>query len=308
MRIINLNGGGGGTFVNSDNSGLFKMTHHVTGNDMNTTTVIDIYDENDPSTPRPKEIAVFFNGRAPWNPQRDENKTPPNPGTAFGIKIFKGDDVPKSIYVRSFASNPKGFDYGNKDRYSQFATDSRFKNTFGLPNAPNANQFDRVDCPAADAKTHHLGEWDFIANGGNGKFTSYTDGIDSCGSNGSMFGDGKTSDGAYPSSCGNPGTDSERGKLAHGIEYNSAFDSFKSILSFAEEVDPTPPTGSNINNIGGNGHTVFNMTQNVEFGMANGVPFTPFPTKILLTGGHPVVGRTSRLDQFSCFIDILHKY
>ncbi len=305
MRIVNLNGGV--PFVNVDNTGLFKMTHHVTADDGSTVTTINIYDDYDYSNPRPVEIAVFFNGRAPWNPSRSSSTTPPNAGTAFGIKIFKGDDVPKSIYVKSNASSPKNFDYNDKNRYSQFATDSGFVNTFGLPNIPNAREFNREDCPAADAKTHHLGDWDFIANGGDGKFTDYTADIDSCGSNGSMFGDGKTSNGAYPSSCGNPGTDTERGKIARGIEYNSAFDSFKSILYFAEEVDPTPPSGSNINNTGGSGHTIFNM-QNIEFGMSDGVPFTPSPAKIMLAGGHPVVGRTSTADQFSCLIDILYKY
>ena len=309
MRIVNLKAasGGGGTVVNSDTSGLFRLKHFVTADDGSTVTTIDIYRDNDPDFVRPKEIAIFFNGRAPWNPSRSDN-CPPNPGTAYGIKIFKGDDVPRKIYVKSFASNPKGFDYSDKNRYSQFALDNQFTNTFGLPNAANARDFSDEDIPAADAKTHHLGDWDYIANGGNGKYTTYTQDIDSCGSNGSMFGDGKTSTGIYPSSCGNPGTDAGRGSLARGIEYNSAFDSFKSVLSFAEEEAPTPPSGSNLNNIGGNGGVSFGLTENVEFGMANGVPFIPAPIKITLNGGHPPVGRRSQASQFSCLIDILYKY
>ncbi len=309
MRIVNLKGGsgGGGTVVNSDSSGLFKMTHHTTPSGASNITWIRIYSTTDKSKPKPKEIMVMFNGRTPWNAAKNSN-SPPNPGTAFGIKIFKGDEVPEKIYVHSQFSNPPGFDYGNGTKYSLLATDEHFNNKFGLPNPCNSREFVRQDNIAPDAKTHHIGDWDFIANGGNGIFTNGGGDIDSCGSNGSMFGDGKTSFGRYPSSCGAPGTTTERGLLAHGITYNKVFDSFKSILSFAQEQNPVIPSGSNINNVGGSGALDFVLTENVEFGMANGVPFIPAPVKIKIYGGYPVVGRNAAPDDMGIKLDILYKY
>jgi len=310
MRIVNLkaaSGGGGGTVVNSDTSGLFKFVHHDTPNSQSTIDKIRIYSNTDFSNPKPKEIMIMFNGRTLWDGGKSGN-SPANPGTAFGIKTLKGDEIPEFIYVRTNASMPKGFDYSDEGRYSTFATDSSFNNKFGLPNCVNSKEFSRQDNIAPDAKTHHLGDWDFIANGGNGKFTDGGGDIDSCGSNGSMFGDGKTSTGKYPSSCGNPGTDTARGQLAHDITYNKAFDSFKSILSFGVENNPDIPSGSNINNVGGSGAINFQLTENVHFGMANGVPFLPAPIKANIVGGHPVVGRNSGVDAFGARLDILYIY
>ncbi len=309
MRIVNLKGGsgGGGTVVNSDSSGLFKMTHHTTRSGGNIITWYRIYDPSDHALPKPKEIMVMFNTRTPWNANKTNN-SPPNPGTAFGIKIFKGDEVPEYVYVHPQASQPHVFDYGNESCYSLLSTDEHFNNKFGLPNARNSGGFVREDNVAPDAKTYHIGEWDFIANGGTGIFTNNGGDIDSCGSNGSMFGDGKTSAGRYPSSCGAPGTSTERGLLAHGIEYNKTFDSFKSILSFAQEQNPDIPSGSNINNVGGSGALDFWPTENVEFGMANGVPFVPAPVKIKIYGGYPVVGRSSTVSAMGIKLDILYKY
>ena len=311
MRIVNLkaaSGGGGGTVVNSDTSGLFKFVHHDTANNMQLAERIRIYIPNDYNDPKPKEIMIMFNGRGPWNGGGKSANSPPNPGTAFGIKILKGDEIPEFIYVHTQGSMPKGFNYSDESRYSLLATDSNFNNKFGLPNCANSKEFNRQDNVAPDAKTHHIGDWDFIANGGNAKFTDGGGDIDSCGSNGSMFGDGKTSTGKYPSSCGNPGTDTARGQLAHDITYNKAFDSFKSILSFGVENNPDIPSGSNINNVGGSGAINFQLAENVQFGMANGVPFLPAPIKLNIVGGHPVVGRNSGADQFGARLDILYKY
>ena len=311
MRIVNLkaaSGGGGGTVVNSDTSGLFKFVHHTTKNDARSVDKIRIYSPTDFNDPKPKEIMIMFNGRMPWVGNRKTSNTPPNPGTAFGIKIFKGDEIPEFIYIKTQFSMSKTFDYDDETRYSLFATDSNLVNKFGLPNNSNPWEFSRQDIIAPDAKTHHLGEWDFIANGGNGKFTDNGGDIDSCGSNGSMFGDGKTSTGIYPSSCGNPGTDTARGQLAHDITYNKAFDSFKSILSFGVENNPDIPSGSNINNVGGSGAINFQLAENVQFGMANGVPFLPAPIKINIVGGHPPIGRKSRFQLNSAKLDILYIY
>ncbi len=311
MRIVNLkaaSGGGGGTVVNSDTSGLFKFVHHDTNGASRAIDKIRIYSPTDFNNPRPKEILIMFNGRTAWNGGGKSANSPPNPGTAFGIKILKGDEIPEFIHIKTQASMPKGFDYSEEGCYSLLATDSNFNNKFGLPNCANSRDFNRADNVAPDAKTHHIGDWDFIANGGDGKFTDNGGDIDSCGSNGSMFGDGKTSTGIYPSSCGNPGTDTARGQLAHDITYNKAFDSFKSILSFGVENNPDIPPGSNINNVGGSGAINFQLTENVHFGMANGVPFLPAPIKANIVGGHPVVGRNSSVDAFGARLDILYIY
>ena len=317
MRIVNLKGGSGPAPgpapgpAGDNNSGLYKI---ITGNsftnlDPESSKYIHIWDANDRSMPRPKSIIVMVWGQTPWHKGGTLSAThPPDCGAAFGIATLEGDDVPEKLYAfrgRHHESYPYSYQISKTFGFSK--TVSR-DDAWLLPNMGGNHEFTNNDFIAADAKNNHWGEWDYIANGGNGKFTQYTTGIDSCGSNGSMFGDGKTSTGKYPSSCGNPGTDSARGRLAQGIEYNSAFDSLKSVLPFALEKAPTAPSGSNINNIGGSGGVDFMLTENVEFGLANGVPFIPAPVKISLSGGKPPVGRMNTPDSLSPVFNILCKY
>ena len=55
MRIVNLkaaSGGGGGTVVNSDTSGLFKFVHHDTNGDLVNDRQDRIYSPTDFNNPR----------------------------------------------------------------------------------------------------------------------------------------------------------------------------------------------------------------------------------------------------------------
>ncbi len=317
MRIVNLKGGGGpapGPAPAGDsNSGAYKLllVNNFTNLDPESSKYIRIWNDNDYSKPKPESIMIMVWGQTPWHKNGTQSSShPPDCGAPFGIVTLKGDDIPQKLYAfrgRHHDVYPYTYD---KERTFGFSKTASRDDAWLLPNMGGNHLFSNTDFVAPDAKGHHWGVWDYIANGGNGKFTQYTSGsgIDSCGSNGSMFGDGKTSTGKYPSSCGNPGTDSERGRLAQIIEYNSAFDSFKSVLPFAVEANPTPPSGSNINNIGGSGALNFWLTEDVEFGMVNGVPFRPAPAKIALAGGHPPVGRMNTPTPLTPVFNVLCKY
>ena len=310
MRIVNLKAGSGPAPAPTtvSESGLYKI---ITGSgftnlDPSSSKYIHIWDANDRSMPRPESIIVMVFGQPCWNRSQSQAH-PPDCGAAFGIATLKGDDIPEKLYAFRGSHNNYPYTYPKNNTFGFSKTVSR-DGAWLLPNMAGNHMFTNADFVAPDAKVHHWGEWDYIANGGNGKFTQYASGFDSCGSNGSMFGDGKTSTGKYPSSCGNSGTDSARGRLAQGIEYNSAFDSLKSVLPFALEKAPTPPSGTNINDIGGNGGVDFMLTENVEFGLANGVPFIPAPVKISLSGGNIPFGRMKAHSTYSPIFNILCKY
>ncbi len=315
MRIVNLKAGGGPAPgpAGDSNSGAYKLllANNFNNTEPDSSKYVRIWNDNDYSKPKPESIMIMIWGTPCWHKRGTLSAShPPDCGAAFGIVKLKGDDIPQKLYAfngRHQVDYPYTYD---KERTFGFSKTVSRDGGWLLPNMTGNHLISNADFIAPDAKGHHWGDWDYIANGGNGKFTQYTSGsgIDSCGSNGSMFGDGKTSTGKYPSSCGNPGTDSERGRLAQIIEYNSAFDSFKSVLPFAVEANPTLPSGSNINNVGGSGALNFWLTEDVEFGMVNGVPFIPAPAKIALAGGFPPVSRMGTTTRVSVTLNILCKY
>ena len=88
---------------------------------------------------------------------------------------------------------------------------------YELPNASGTGNFATGDAIVPDPHNHKKGDWDFVARGGNG-YRSRSIGSTSPGSNGSIFGDGYTSTGREPSSCGAPGTDNSRGQPAKGSD------------------------------------------------------------------------------------------
>ena len=99
--------------------------------------------------------------------------------------------------------------------------------------------FNNTDFVAPDAINNHWGDFDAVYNGGNGHFYSPSSTAhDSPGSNGSPFGNGKTSTTEYPASCGGSGTAQGRGPKARGIGLD-ILKPLGSLRPHAIELEPT---------------------------------------------------------------------
>ena len=286
MRIVNLKGGsgGGGTVVTDpQGSGLFELKWFRKPCDAlpNVNKFIPIYEKNI-AVSKPLSITVLYWGMKQYNNSRDENH-PPQAGLACGIKVFKGDDVPEKLYHWHGSSATYPYTYAD-NYYSGFNVEPSKNNAYELPTIAAQSSFNRTNSIAPDAINNSKGNWDFVANGGDGYYWrrgTMTD-RDSPGSNGSVFGNGYTSSGTnpYPSSCGGPGEDNNRGPIARSITNEKALSSLRSLHAYAQEVLPPGPWEKT----GGNGGVVF-MTPTTTFGMSHGVPFDAKPIKIQYRGG-----------------------
>ena len=110
--------------------------------------------------------------------------------------------------------------------------------------------------------------------------------MDSPGSNGSVFGTGKTSTGEDPASCGGPGTRSSRGPLAKGI----GLDILKPLGGLRPHAVEIGPAQADIKVNGGGGGFEFVLPTG-SFGMARGAPYTPDTSVVRVAGGPEPINR-----------------
>ncbi len=199
------------------------------------------------------------------------NQGPASAGAAFGLKVFSGKDVPEKLYGYCGLNAPYPYTYESQ-YYSGFLVNDKMSGErFALPNNANQSNFTGTDALAADAKTNKVGDWDFVANGGNGKFISSSTTSVASGSNGSIFGDGFTSIGNHPSSCGGPGDSTARGPLATGDKI-TGWSLISSVLKkYIIEVSPTASDGWT-NGEGGTGKFKLSVNASGFITLANGVP------------------------------------
>ncbi len=285
MRIVNLKGGGGPAPAPSggdSDSGLYKFINggEFTNLDPQTDKFIEIWEENNKSKPKPDSITIMMWGIQVWHNSPLASR-PPDCGIAFGIITLKGDDIPKKLYVfRGRHQQTYPYTY-EKNRTFGFSSTVSRDGGWLLPNMCGQSAFTNTDFIAPDAVNNHWGDFDAIYNGGNGNFYSPSSTAhDSPGSNGSPFGNGKTSTTEYPASCGGSGTDTSRGPKARGI----GSDILKPLGGLrAHAIEIEPPAGG-LNYLGGNGGFEFELPTG-SFGMARGVPYTPEPTIVRVAGG-----------------------
>ncbi len=183
---------------------------------------------------KPTRISVFMWTKPAQNDKTSLNTYPASAGSAFGIKIFEGDEVPRKIfgYKGEEDSFPYTYQMGKRSGFKVGTAD-----TWELPNNAPQRDFNNMDNVAADAKNNKVGDWDFVANGGNGKYIANV-GNKGAGSNGSIFGDGYTSIGNNPSSCGAPGTNTARGDLATEVVVDSWSLLNSGAKKFITEIEP----------------------------------------------------------------------
>ena len=288
MRIINLEGGGGpAPSGGASDSGLYKFLEGTGFTNLNPdqNKYIEIWEEGNISKPKPDSITIMMWGTPCWH--RSGSVTtlnPPDCGSAFGIVTLKGDDIPQKLYVFRGAHQPTYPYTYPKDRTFGFSKTVSREGAWLLPNMGGNHYFTNTDFIAADAVGHHWGDFDAVYNGGNGHFYTITPttGVDqdSPGSNGSPFGNGKTSTTIYPASCGGSGTATGRGPKAKGIGLD-ILKPLGGLRPHALELEPQTPR---LNYDGGNGGFEFVLPTGT-FGMARGAPYTPDTTVVRVAGG-----------------------
>ena len=292
MRIVNLKGGGGPAPAPSggdSDSGLYKFlkADYFNNTEPLSTKFVEIWRQGDKTRPRPDSITVMMWGAAAWHARGTVSDShPPDCGSAFGIITIKGDDIPQKIYAWRGRHQP-GYPYTYpKDRTFGFNSTPSREGAWLLPNMTGNQIFNNTDFVAPDAINNHWGDFDAVYNGGNGHFYSPSSTAhDSPGSNGSPFGNGKTSTTEYPASCGGSGTAQGRGPKARGIGLD-ILKPLGSLRPHAIELEPT-----DLYREGGTGGFEFELPTG-SFGMARGVPYTPNATVVRVDGGQPPKDRT----------------
>lgn len=290
MRIVNLKGGGPSPAPSggASDSGLYKFLfgNYFYNTDPDVAAFIEIWRNGDKTRPKPDSITVMIWGQPAWHARNTQSENhPPDCGCAFGIVTIKGDDVPEKIYAwrgRHQVSYPYTYP---KDRTFGFNSTPSRDGAWLLPNMTGNHIFTNTDFIAPDAVNNNWGDFDAVYNGGNGHFYSRTiNGHDSPGSNGSPFGDGKTSTTEYPASCGGSGTETGRGPKALGIGLN-ILKPLGSLRPHAVELNPP-----NLVLNGGTGGFEFTLPSG-SFGMARGAPYHPDTSMISINGGLPPTHR-----------------
>ncbi len=290
MRIINLNGGGGpapGPSGGASDSGLYKFltANDFTNSDPTSSKFVEIWEEGNKSKPKPDSITVMMWGQQPWHKSGTETTArPPDCGSAFGIVTLKGDDIPQKLYAwRGAHQISYPYTYPKSRTFGFNSTTSR-EGAWLLPNMCGSYLFTNTDFIAPDAVNNHWGNFDAVYNGGNGHFFAFTPTTgathDAPGSNGSPFGNGKTSTTMYPASCGGSGTATGRGPKAKGIGLD-ILKPLGGLRPHASELEPQTPR---LDYDGGNGGFEFILPTG-SFGMARGAPYTPDTTVVRVPGG-----------------------
>lgn len=307
MRIVNLKGGGGpAPSGGASDSGLYKFINggEFTNVNPEADKFIEIWEEGNKSKPKPDSITVMIWGMKAWHNGPSVSR-PADCGAAFGIVTLKGDDIPKKLYVFKGIHQNYPYTY-RKDQSFGFNSSASRDGGWLLPNLTGQMSFRNTDFIAPDAVNNHWGDFDAIYNGGNGHFYSPSSTEhDSPGSNGSPFGNGKTSTTEYPASCGGSGTATSRGPKARGI----GSDILKPLGGLRAHAIEIEPSATDLNYFGGNGGFEFELPTG-SFGMARGVPYTPNTTVIRVPGGPYPTNRvlSERFNTYKPYIYILFEY
>lgn len=298
--IINNAGGGGGS------GGVFKSVSLSTRQNPPSSSVFyEIWERGSATKQRPVAVTVMMWSLPGWMNKTGDSpasKWPPAAGAAFGTFTLKGGGIPEKLYYwRGQHQTSATYNYTNKSNFSGCGASADLNKANLLPNPGSQGLFLRQDLKAADAENNNFANfaaWDAVYNGGDGHFwvnpspppkgADYLPGNDTPGSNGSIFGRGKTcADGAkFPASCGGSGTATAYGPLARGVAEPSILRPLGAIRPYAVEVDPNISTEPQ--NKGGDGRANFELPSGL-FGISNGAPFTPGGFGI--PGGMPPVSR-----------------
>ena len=175
-----------------------------------------------------------------------------------------------------------------------------------MPNNANQSNFSATDAVAADAKGHKVGSWDFVANGGNGRYISGTSPSAAAGSNGSVFGDGFRSTGSKPSSCGGPGTDSTRGPLAMGSKI-TGWSLISNVLK--KYITETLPSANWVDDKGGDGGFKLNVSSSGFITLSNGVPVSVTQGDIFTCkGGSTPHGAATNPGQYATIVAFIEYF
>ncbi len=307
MRIVNLNGGGGTPAGGASDSGLYRFitVSGINNTEPSSSHFTEIW--NDTDATKPESITVMFWANSTWIRSGDVGKInlPPDCGSAMGIVTLKGDDVPKKLFTfcgRHQEIYPYTYP---RDRTAGFSATVSRTGAFLLPNMGGRHMFAQTDFKAADAVNHSFGDWQDVFNGGDGHWWPRlaTDLHDSPGSHGSPFGNGFTSTGGYPSSCGGSGTDTSRGARAVSIS-SQYLTPLGGLRQFANEI---VPTGDNANYKGGNGGMEFVLPAG-SFGMARGAPYDPNTDLLRVAGPQAPRDRLDPNRAVSAYMCVLIEY
>lgn len=291
---ISISGGGGS---GSGNAGAFRIVTRRTGvTDPSSTKFVELWQRGSATKQRPTSVSVLMWSLAGWmNKATASNKGdyPPGAGACFGTFTLRGQQIPEKLYLwRGHHQGGPTYNYTNKRYFSGVNGSPSVDGANLIPNPSNQGSFYQHNFNAADGQTHNFSDfcaWDAVYNGGDGYYWhknppkgSNPWGSDTPGSNGSIFGPGKTCSGSarYPASCGGVGTATERGPLAKGVGEPKILPPLGAMRPFAEEIAPS--TALSVR--GGNGAATLKLPSDV-FGIAGGAPFTP-KTSITLPGGN----------------------
>lgn len=292
----------GGSAISAQAGAFRIVTKRTSHKDPGGAPFIELWQRGSATKQRPTSVSVMMWSLAGWMNKATVatvGEYPPAAGACFGTFTLHGQQIPEKLYMwRGDHQTSATYDYTQKNRYSGVnGTQSRDGANL-LPNPGAQGYFHNQNMLAADGVSHNFSDfcaWDAVYNGGDGYFWPARQRVwntDTPGSNGSIFGPGKTCSGSarYPASCGNAGTATERGALAHGVGEPRVLMPLGSMRPFATEVGPASGTADESTK-GGDGAATLSLPSDV-FGIAGGAPFTP-KTSISLPGGNKPVNRNS---------------
>ena len=316
MSII-ISGGVGSA---GGSAGIYKFLEAPKINvpDPDPTKFVEIWERGSATKQRPQSITILYWGPGVWM-TRDSGTAgedlPPDCGASFGTVTLRGSQIPEKLYYwRGNHQATYPYTYA-KNKTGGFNGSATRDGAWLLPNATGNIRFNRTDFIAPDAIGHHWGKWDAIYNGGNGHWwdRSQTDSwkvADTPGSNGSIFGQGKTTtNGEWPASCGSGGSDTARGTLAHGVAEPAVLEPLGALRPYAVETIPGSWSPSDRQHFGGIGAFSFEMPTNL-FGLAGGCPIDPTAglQRIIVGGGPPPRDRLSQVRDYYVTLIVLFEY
>ena len=261
---------------------------------------IELWQRGSATKQRPTSVTVMMWSLAGWMNKYSASTVgeyPPAAGACFGTFTLHGQQIPEKLYLwRGHHQQVATYDYTNKSKYSGVNGEPSIDGANMLPNPGAQALFHNQNFLAPDGQSHNFSDfcaWDAVYNGGDGYFWPARQRVwntDTPGSNGSIFGPGKTCSGSarYPASCGAAGPATERGALAQGVGEPRVLMPLGSMRPFATEVGPASGSADESTK-GGDGAATLSLPNDV-FGIAGGAPFTP-KTSISLPGGNKPVGR-----------------
>lgn len=286
----------GGSAISAQAGAFRIVTKRTSHKDPGGAPFIELWQRGSATKQRPTSVSVLMWSLAGWmNKATASNKGeyPPAAGACFGTFTLHGQQIPEKLYMwRGDHQTNATYNYTQKNRYSGVNSARSRDGANLLPNPGNQGDFHQTNFLAADGQAHNFSDfcaWDAVYNGGDGYYWNKTSpkgsnpwGSDTPGSNGSIFGTGKTCSGSarFPASCGGGGSATARGPLAQGVSEPKILQPLGAMRPYTEEIAPS----TTLQTLGGNGSAALKLPSDV-FGIAGGAPFTP-KTSITLPGGN----------------------